>query len=153
RFLPDVEIRALEYRCERLKAATDIKDESQRLVLLRVLQQKHAKIGLATPCHPENQGVGNVAGVQVEEVGRAGVGFDDWQGFRAELRIRLFTGQDRKQERQVRIICVQQKQFPEIQCIVARHDGEISVQLVVGFGKQIAIRVGEDTGELGYKSF
>src|SRR5450755_1752046 len=44
RFLTHIEIRALEYRRKRLEAATDIKDESQRLVLLRVLQQKDAQI-------------------------------------------------------------------------------------------------------------
>src|SRR5580693_8536020 len=48
RFLPHIEIRALEYRRKRLEAAADIKDESQRLVLLGVLQQKDAKIRLAT---------------------------------------------------------------------------------------------------------
>src|SRR5580704_8889587 len=54
RFLPHIELRALEYRRKRLEAAADIKDESQRLVLLRVLQQKNAEIGLATARHPEN---------------------------------------------------------------------------------------------------
>jgi len=39
RFLTNIEIRALEYRRKRLEAAADIEDESQRLVLLRVLQQ------------------------------------------------------------------------------------------------------------------
>ena len=63
RFLTHIEIRALKYRRKRLEAATDIKDESQRLVLLCVLQQKNAKIGLATTAHPENKGVGNVAGM------------------------------------------------------------------------------------------
>ena len=48
RFLTHIEIRALEYRRKRLEAAADIKDESQRLVLLRVLQQKNAKIAT---CH------------------------------------------------------------------------------------------------------
>src|SRR6266404_7568483 len=51
RFLTHIEIRALEYRRKRLEAAADIKDESQRLVLLGVLQQKNAKIRLTTACH------------------------------------------------------------------------------------------------------
>src|SRR5271165_5309031 len=55
RFLTHIEIRALEYRRKRLEAPADIKDESQRLVLLCVLQQKNAKIRLATPAHPKNQ--------------------------------------------------------------------------------------------------
>src|ERR1039458_2124992 len=70
RFLTDIEIRALEYGRKRLEAAADIKDESQGLVLLRVLKEKNAKIGFPTTAHPENHGMGNVAGVQVEKVGR-----------------------------------------------------------------------------------
>src|SRR5271168_5216213 len=85
RFLTHIEIRPLEYRRKRLEAAADIKDESQRLVLLRVLQQKNAQIGLATACHTENQGMGNVAGMQVEIVGRAVVGFENGQILSAEM--------------------------------------------------------------------
>src|SRR5882724_12334749 len=93
----------------------------------------------------------NVAGVQIEEVGRAVVGFDDCQALRAEMRVRLFTGKDRKQKRQVGVIRVQQIQLAKVQRIVARHSGEISVQLVVGFRKQIAVRVGEDASKLGHE--
>ena len=63
---------------------------------------------LATACHPENQGMGNVAGVQVEKVGRAVVGFDDCQVLRAEVRVRLLAGKDRKEKRQVGVVRVQQ---------------------------------------------
>ena len=79
--------------------------------------------------------MGNVAGVQVEEVGRAVVGFDDCQVLRAEMRVRLFAGKDRKQERQVSVIRIQQIQLAEVEGIVAGYSGEISVQLVVGFRK------------------
>src|SRR5271170_4746277 len=114
-FLTHIEIRALKYRRKRLEAAADIKDESQRRVLLRVLKQKNAEIRLATACHPENQGMGNVAGMQVEEVGRAVVGFDDCQILRAEVRVRLLAGQDRKQERKVGVARVQQIQLAEVE--------------------------------------
>src|SRR5580700_8745609 len=63
-FLTHIEIRALEYRRKGLEAAADIENEGQRVVFLRVLQHKNAKIRLATPSHPENQGVGNVPGMQ-----------------------------------------------------------------------------------------
>src|SRR5271169_6455561 len=149
RFLTHIEIRALEYRRKRLEAAADIEDESQRLVLLCVLQQKNAKIGLATPAHPENKGVGNIAGMQVEIVGCAVVGFEHSQVFGAEMRVRLLAGKDRKEERQVGIICVQQIQLAEVERIVARYGGEIGVELVVSLRKQVAIRVGEDASELG----
>src|ERR1700689_3156155 len=147
RFLTHIEIRALEYRRKRLEAAPDIKDESQRFVLLRVLQQKNAKIRLSTACHPENQGMGNVAGVQVEEVGRAVVGFDDGQALRAEMCVRLLAGKDRKEKRKGGVVRVPPIQLAEGHCVVARYGGEISVQLVVGFRKQIAVRVGEDASK------
>ncbi len=52
--------------------------------------------GLVTPAHPKNQGVGNVAGMQVEIVWRAVVGFEHCQVLRAEMRVRFLPGQDRK---------------------------------------------------------
>jgi len=48
----------------------------------------------------------NVAGVQVEKVGGAVVGFDDCQALRAEVRVRLLAGKDRKEERKVGVVCV-----------------------------------------------
>src|SRR5580658_9510353 len=149
RFLTHIEIRALEYRRKRLEAAADIKDESQRFVLLRVMKQKHAEIALATTAHPENQGVGNIAGMQVEIVWRAVVGFEHSQVLCAQMHVRLLAGEDRKQKRQIGVIRVQQIQLAKVQRIVAGHSGEISVQLVVGFRKKIAIRVGEEASELG----
>src|SRR5580692_11583774 len=149
RFLTHIEIRTLEYRREGLEAAADIEDKGQRLVLLRVLQQKNAEIGLATAAHPENQGVGNVAGMEVEIVGRAVVGFEHSQILGAEMRVCLLTGKDGKQKRQIGVIRVQQIQLAKVQRIVTGHGGEIGVQLVVGFRKKIAIRVGEEASELG----
>src|ERR1035438_3844485 len=95
--------------------------------------------------------MGNVAGVQVEEVGRAVVGFDDCQVLRAEMRVRLFAGKDRKQKRQVGVVRVQEIKLSKVQRIVAGHGGEVCVQLVVGFRKQIAVRVGEDASELSHE--
>src|SRR5579862_2691116 len=92
--------------------------------------------------------MGNVAGVQVEEVGRTVVGFDDCQVLRAEMHVRLLARKDCKKKRKVRVVRVQQIQLAEVKRIVARHSGEVSVQLVVGFHKQIAVRVGEDASEL-----
>src|SRR5580692_2873480 len=149
RFLTHIEIRALEYRRKRLEAAADIEDEGQRLVLLSVLQQKNAQIRLATTAHPENKGVGNFAGMQVEIVWRAVVGFEHSQVLRAEMRVGLLAGKDRKQKRQIGVIRVQQIQLAEVEGIVAGHGGEIGVQLVIGFGKKIPVRVGEEASELG----
>src|SRR5208337_2041864 len=149
RFLTHLEIRALEYRRKRLEAAADIKNESQRLVLLRVLQQKNAQIRLPTTRHPKDQRVGDLAVMQVQKVWGAVVGFEHGQVLCAEMLVRLFPGKDRKEERQVGVIRVQQIQLPEVHRMVARHSGEISVELVVGFRKQIAVGVGEDSSKFG----
>ena len=95
--------------------------------------------------------MGNLAVMQVKKVGRAVVGFKRGQVLRTEMRIRLLAGQDRKQKGQVGIVCVQQIQLAEVQRVVARQGGEISVELVVGFREQIAIRIGEDAGKLGHQ--
>src|ERR1700733_6865795 len=114
RFLPHIEIRAFKYRRKRLEAAADIEDEGQRLVLLCVLQQKNAQIRLATTAHPENKGVGNIAGMQVEIVWRTVVGFEHTQVLRAEMRVRLLAGKDRKQKRQIGVVRVQQIQLAKV---------------------------------------
>ena len=95
---------------------------------------------VATAAHPENQGVGNVAGMEVEIVGRAVVGFEHSKVFGAEVRVRFLAGKDRKEKRQVGVVRVQQIQLAEVERIIARHRGEVSVQLVVSFHKQIAVR-------------
>src|ERR1700688_2851701 len=93
----------------------------------------------------------NVAGVQVEKVGGAVVGFDDCQALRAEVRVRLLAGKDRKEKGKVSVVRVQQVQLAKVQRIVAGQGGEVCVQLVVGFRKQIAVRVGEDASELSHE--
>ena len=67
------------------------------------------------------------------------------------MRVRLLAGKDREQKRQVGVVCVQQIQPAEVERIVARHSGEVSVQLVVGFNKQIAVRVGEDASKFPHE--
>ena len=89
--------------------------------------------------------------MQVEEVGRAVVGFEHSQVLRAEMRVRLLARKDRKEKRQVGVVRVQQIQLAEVQRIVARYGGEIGVQLVISLRKKIAVRVGEDASKLGYK--
>src|ERR1700746_1845956 len=93
----------------------------------------------------------NVAGMQVEEVGRAVVGFEHSQILGAEMRVCLLDGKDGKQKRQIGVIRVQQIQLAKVQRIVAGHGGEIGVQLVIGFRKQIAVRVGEDASKFRYE--
>jgi len=69
-----------------------------------------AEEGLATPGHPEDERVRDFAVMQVQKVWRAVVGFERGQILRTEMIVRLFAGKDRKQKRQVGVICVQQIQ-------------------------------------------
>ena len=71
--------------------------------------------------------MGNVAGMQVEEVGRAVVGFEHSQVLRTEMCIRLLAGENGKQKREVGVVRVQQIQLTEVQGIVARYGREIGV--------------------------
>jgi len=107
--------------------------------------------GFATPGHPENQRVGNVAGMQVEEVGRAVVGFEHSQVLRAEMRVRLLARKDRKEKRQVGVVRIEEIQLAQVERVVAGHGGEIGVKLVISLRKKIAVRVGENSSKLGYK--
>jgi len=93
--------------------------------------------------------VRDLAVMQIQKVRRAVVGFEHSKVLGTEIRIRLLAGKDRKQERQVGVVRVQQKQLAKVQRIVTRHSGEVGVQLVVGFRKQIAVGVGKDASEFG----
>jgi len=73
--------------------------------------------------------------MQVQEIWCAVVGFERSQILRTEMIVRLFAGKDRKQKRQVGVICVQQIQLAEVECIIARNGREIGVELVVSFRK------------------
>src|SRR5208282_2611806 len=151
RLLADIQVRAAEDRGQRLEAAADIEDEGQRRVFLCILQQEIGQIGLPTACHPEDQRVRNLPVMQIQEVRCAVVGFEHGQVLGAEICIRLLAGKDRKQERQVGVVRVEQIQLAKVQRIVARHDGEIGVELIVGFRKQAAVAVGKDARKLGSK--
>jgi hypothetical protein len=92
RLLTDIQVRAAENRGKGLEARADIEDEGQRSLLLRVLQQEGARVRFATPGHSENQRMGDLAAIQVQEVGRAVVGFEHSQVPRTEARVRLLAG-------------------------------------------------------------
>src|SRR3954470_17293320 len=56
---------------------------------------------------------------------------------------------NRKQERNVRIVRVEQEQFAQIVPVVARHDGEVGVELVVGLREETAVGASEDPHHIG----
>jgi hypothetical protein len=56
---------------------------------------------------------------------------------------------DRKKERKVRIVRVEQEQLAQIVSLVARHDGEVGIELVVGLREETAVGAGEYTQHVG----
>src|ERR1039458_8219542 len=98
RLLASIQIRAAADRGKRLKDAADVKDECQRRVLLRVLQQEITEVRLAAAGHAENQRVGNLAVVQVQKVRCAVVGFEHGQILGTKMRVRLLARKDRKEK-------------------------------------------------------
>ena len=90
----------------------------------------------------------NLTVVEIKEVRRGVVGVESREIFRAEVRVRLFSRQDSEDEREIRVIAAQQVQPAEIVSIGARHRRKVSIQLVVGFGEQVAVEIGEDAREL-----
>src|ERR1700722_11042748 len=65
------------------------------------------------------------------------------------MGIRLLAGKDGKEERQVGVVRVQQIQLAQVEHIVSRYGGEVRVELVGGFGEQVAIGIRKDADELG----
>src|SRR3984957_20571166 len=86
-------------------------NDHDAIMLRNEVRQYPQKRRLATPAHPENQGVGYVAGMQVEIGWRAVVGFEHGQIFSAEMWVCLFARQDRKQKRKIGVVRVQQIQL------------------------------------------
>ena len=148
RLLANIQIRSAEDMRQRLKAATDIEDVGLWLILLRVLQEEIAQIRFYLS-----------RSFRGSECARlrlcADSGSRAWCcRFRATARYSaprcafVFSpGRIVKRKRQVGIVSVEQIQLAKIQRIVAGHRCEIGIELVVGLGEQIAIRIGEDAGE------
>src|SRR5258705_13302727 len=95
--------------------------------------------------------MGDLAVMQVQKVWRAVVGFERSQVLGTEMGVCLLAWKDREQKRQIGVVRVEQIELAEVQRIIPRYGGEIGVQLVVDFRKQIAVRVGEDARKLGNK--
>src|SRR5271170_7954663 len=64
------------------------------------------------------------------------------------MRIRRFAWEDGEEKREISIVAVQEVETTEILNIVPRHRREEGIELVVGFGEEIPVGIGEDAGEL-----
>ena len=58
--------------------------------------------------------------MRVEEIWCLVVGFERRQVFRSQMRVRLFSGKDREQKREVGVVRVQQIQLAQVEGVVAR---------------------------------
>src|SRR5271170_173067 len=67
------------------------------------------------------------------------------------MGVTFFACDDGEEKRQVGVIGIEQVKPAKIRGVPARHSGEIGVELVVRLYKEIAVRVGEDAGELADK--
>ena len=77
----------------------------------------------------------DLAIVEVQKIGRGVVGFKRCEIFRAEVRVRLLAWQDGEEEREVRVIAVQQVQPAEVLSVIPGHCRKVSIQLVVGLSE------------------
>src|SRR5437016_6331323 len=75
-------IRALEKPSQIFVAASQIKDVGERLVLLQMHEKEIQKETLAAAGRPKNGRVRDVLIMQVKEIGRPVIGFQDRQVFR-----------------------------------------------------------------------
>ena len=75
-----------------LVAAAEVEDERQRVVLLGVRQQEVQQKRFAAAGGAENECMGDVAAVEVEEVGRPALGFEHGEVLGAEVRVAGLAG-------------------------------------------------------------
>src|SRR5580692_9594723 len=94
---------------------------------------------LAAARGSQNERMGDVLIVQIEEVRRAVVGLKDSQVFRPEMRIQRLAPVMRKKKGQVRIVGVEQPQSPEIVGMIARQDREPGVEPVIGLFDKLRV--------------
>src|ERR1017187_9686549 len=92
--------------------------------------------------------MGYLSLMEVEVVRRAIVSLKYGKVLRAKMRIDLLAREDRKQERKIRIVTVEEIQSPQVQCVVAGHGGEVGIELVVGLDKEIPVSIRETPSEL-----
>ena len=98
RLATDIQIAAAEYRRQRLEAAADIENESERLILLRILEQKATEVRFAAARHAKNQCVGDLSVMEIEKVGCGIVRFKNGQILGAQVLVPPVSLKDREQE-------------------------------------------------------
>ena len=127
---PDVDVAAAEPAGQAAIAAAEVEDDRVGVVLLDVRQQEVQQEGLPAARRAEHDGVRHVLVVQVE-VERRPVGrLQDGQVLAPEVRIRGGSPVQREEERQVRVVGVEQVQVAEVGGAAAGNRRQPGVQEV-----------------------
>src|ERR1035438_3060095 len=86
--------------------------------------------------------------MEIQEVWRRIFRLKNGKVLRPEMSVSLFSRKDGEKKRQVCIVGIEQIELAEVLRVVAGNGGEVRIELVVGLDEEIAVRVGEYTGEL-----
>lgn len=149
-FQAHVEIASAERASEHLVAGAEVKDKRQRVIFLRRLDDEIRGERFATANGSEDESIGNIAPMQIQEVGRPMRGLKDREIFLVELRVPPGTCIDGEQERQVGIVGVQCPLFPQIELSITWNGRKERVEQVVTFFVKQAIVLREQLLKLGY---
>lgn len=93
-----------------------------------------------------------IAIVEIQEIGCGVIGLKNGKVFGAKVIVPLFSGPNCEKERQIGVVGIEQKQPAKVVPVVAGHNREIGVELVVAFGEEIPVSTGEDSYYFGQGS-
>ena len=148
-FKADANIRAAEKLCEAFKAPAQIEDERVRIVFLEIGDEEIQQERFSGTRSPENHGVGHIAVMEIQEVGGVVVGLKNREIFLPEMAIPRLATVKGEEEREIRIIGVEQIQGTQVEDVVARNRREKSVQEVVFFFIELGVMDAENFIEVG----
>src|ERR1700730_8019212 len=151
-FEADPNIRAAEKLREAFKAPAQIEDKGVRRVFLKIGDEKIQKEAFAGTRSPKNHGVGDVAVMQVQEVRGVVVGLKDGEILLAEMGIPRLATVKGEEEREIRVVGVEQIQRTQIEDVIAGHRREKGVQKVVLFFVKLGVVHAEDFIEVGARA-
>ena len=91
----------------------------------------------------ENDRVGDVLVMEVQEIRRPVVGFKDGEILRAKMRVLAFSRVQPKEKREIRVVGVQEPQFSKIVRAVSGMDRQPCIELVVTLLHELGVMRGE----------
>lgn len=118
---PDFQIASFQERGELPVAVPQIKNDGERVVLLRVRDAEIHEETLAASRRTQHDGMADVLDVQVEGVGRVMRSLKDRQRVAPEMSAPCLSSIEREQEAQIGHSCAHRKQF-ELGADRVRHE-------------------------------